>query len=461
MKIDMQSVDNLTATISVSIEKADYEKAFKSELTKYAGKVQMKGFRQGKTPVGVVKKMYGQSVLAEVINKTLQDSLNKYITDEKLDLLGQPLPAEDQDGELDFNPNNLIDYTFKFDVGLSPKVELTGLSESDKYEMYDVTIDDAIIDEEIAFIKKKLGTQEEVEGAVQERDILTINAVELDGKKEKADGWATEFTVMVDTLADEYKDALLQMSTGDSFNFDIYQLEKDRNEEYVEKYLLNKTNEEDKEQEIGRDFKGTIAKIARLREAEFDQELFDKYFPEGDVKSEEEARAKISENIKKHYDNQATQIMYRTIMDKLIADTKLDFPEAFLKRWVKENNQDATDEQIEADFEPFLSNLKWTLIKGKLGEMFEVTVQPSEVYTAMEQKVKGYFGQYGVDDAYVAEIMKNMMQNREEVNKTYEELQAEKTFSAIGEVVGRKKKKISVADFNEVVKELNAKQQAA
>ena len=461
MKIDMQSVDNLTATISVNIDKADYEAKFKSELKKYAGKVQMKGFRQGKTPIGVVKKMYGQSVLAEVINTTLQESLNTYITDEKLNLLGQPLPAEDQEGELDFNPNKLVDYTFKFDVGLSPEVTLSGLTADDKYEIYDVTIDKAIVDDEIGFITKKLGTQEDVDGKVEEKDILTINAVELDGKKEKKDGWATEFTVMVDTLADEYKDAVLKMSKGDTFAFDIYKLENDRNEEYVQKYLLNRTNEEDQDREIGNDFQGTIAKISRLKEAAFDQELFDKYFPEGDVKSEEEARAKITENIKKHYDNQATQIMYRNIMDKLIEDTKLDFPEAFLKRWVKENNQEATDEQIEADFAPFLSNLKWTLIKGKLSEMYEVKVEPSEVYTAMEAKVKGYFGQYGVDDAYVGEIMKNMMQNREEVNKTFEELQAEKVFGAIGEVVGRKKKKIAVKDFNEMVKELNAKQQAA
>jgi len=461
MKIDMQSVDELTATLSINIEKADYEPSFKSELKKYAGKASMKGFRKGKTPIGVVKKMYGQSVLAEVINNTLQDALSSYLKDEKLDILGQPLPSKDQEGDLVFDAKNLTDYTFKFDIGLSPKFELSGVSEKDNYEIYDVTIDKDIVEEEIGFITKRLGKQEEAEGKIEGKDIITINAEELDGTKPKKDGWATEFTVMVDTLADEYKDAILKMSKGDSLNFDIYALESGKDEDYVNKYLLNRTSEEDQDREINKDFSGKIEKIMRLAPAAFDQELFDKYFPEGDVKSEKDAKAKIEENIKKHYDNQATQIMYRNIMDGLIENTSFDLPQEFLKRWVKETNQEATEEQIDKDFDGFLQNLKWTLIKSKLSEQFDVKVEPSEVYNAMEAKVKGYFGQYGMDPSQVGEIMKNMMQNKEEVNKTYEELQADKVFSKIGEIVGRKTKKITVKDFNEMVKELNAKQQAA
>jgi len=148
-------------------------------------------------------------------------------------------------------------------------------------------------------------------------------------------------------------------------------------------------------------------------------------------------------------------------MDKLIADTTVDLPADFLKRWVTETNEEASAEDIEKDFDGFLKNLKWTLIKGKLSSMFEVKVEGEEVYAAMEQKVRGYFGQYGMDDSYMGQIMQNMMQNREEVNKTYEELQAEKIFSKIGETVKQKKKAISLDAFNDMVKELNAKQGAA
>jgi len=462
MKIDKTSVGDLTATLSIHIEKADYIEQFKKELRKYADKAQLKGFRKGKTPIGVVKKMYGQGVLAEVINTTLQESLSGYITEQKLELLGQPLPAEDQEGDIDFNVNDLQDYTFKYDIGLAPEFELAGLTDKDKYDIHDIELSDAIVDEEIGFITKKFGTQEDVEGAIEVKDIISINADELQDGKPKKDGWATEFTVMVDTLADNYKEAILKLSTGDSFNFDPYSLEDGKDKEYVHKYILNvKTEEGEEEPTIGNEFVGNIVGIKRLVPAEFNQELFDKYFPKGEVKSEEDARKKIADNIQKHYDNQATQIMYREIMDKLIDDTQVDLPADFLKRWVTETNQDASAEDIEKDFDGFLKNLKWTLIKSKLSTMFDVTVESEEVYAAMEQKVRGYFGQYGMDESYVAQIMQNMMQNREEVNKTYEELQAEKIFSKIGDTVGKKKKKISVEDFNELVKELNSKQAAA
>jgi len=398
-----------------------------SELKKYASKAELKGFRKGKTPIGVVKKMYGQSVLAQVINDKLQKSLTDYIESEKLELLGQPLPSEDQDGDIDFNPNDLQDYTFKYDIGLSPEFELQGLTDKDSYDIHDVQLTDEVVDEEIGFVTKKFGVQEDMDGAVEVRDIITVHAEELEGGKPKKDGWATEFTVMVDTLADNYKETILKLSKGDTFTFDPYTLEDGKERDYVHKYILNvKTEEGEEEPIIGNEFTGTIAGIKQ-----------------------------------KHYDNQATQLMYREIMDKLIADTTVDLPADFLKRWVTETNEEASAEDIEKDFDGFLKNLKWTLIKGKLSSMFEVKVEGEEVYAAMEQKVRGYFGQYGMDDSYMGQIMQNMMQNREEVNKTYEELQAEKIFSKIGETVKQKKKAISLDAFNDMVKELNAKQGAA
>lgn len=458
MKIDTQSVDALNSTLSVLIEKADYEADFKNELKKYAGKVQMKGFRKGKTPISTLKKMYGVQVLADVINNKLQEAVSSHITDNKLNILGQPIPTEGQE-QISFDVNTLKDYDFKFDIGLAPEFDLNGVSESDTYDINDVQLDDTIVNEEIEHITKRMGTQEDVDGQVEEKDILTIQAEELDGDNPKENGWATEFTVMVDTMSDEYKEAILKLSKDDSFNFDIYALEANKTEDYVKKYLLN--SEEEADREIGKDFTGKIAGIKRLKAAEFNQELFDKYFGEGEVSSEDDAKAKIKENIQKHYDNQATQIMYREIMDKMIEDTQMTFPESFLKRWLKTADEKNTDEKIEEDFEGFLSNLKWTLIKSKLAEKFDVKVEGEDVYAAMEKKVRGYFGQYGMDDQYMGQIMKNMMENREEVNKTYEEVLAERIFGKIGDTVARNKKAISLKDFNEMVKELNAKQQSA
>ncbi|MDF1694227.1 MAG: trigger factor [Saprospiraceae bacterium] len=461
MNIEKHSVDNLNATITINISKEDYHDKFKAELKKVAGKATMKGFRKGKTPQSVIKKMYGKSVLAEVVNETLQKALSGYLEEEKLDILGQPIPSDDQDGDMNFDVNNLEDYSFKFDIGLTPDIDIQGVSESDTYDIYKIDVDDKVIDEELENAQKRLGNQEHPDGEIIPNDILKIQAEELDGDEPKKDGWASEFSVLVDSLTEEYNAEVLKLSKGDTFTFDVFKLEKEKGDDYVKKYLLNvpKVEEGEEEPVIGNMFTGKIIDIARLKVAELDQEFYDKYFGKDEVKSEEEARAKIQEYIGNHYHNQALQVMYRNIMDKLVAETKVDLPAEFLKKWLKMTNEKLTDEEIEKDFDGFLDNMKWTLIKGRLSKQFEVEVSPEEIREAMANKVRSYFGQYGMDESYVNEILGKMLQNQEEVNKTYEELQAGKLFTKIGETVSHIENKISLEDFNEKVKVINEKQQ--
>ena len=269
-------------------------------------------------------------------------------------------------------------------------------------------------------------------------------------------------SLLVDSLTEDCNKEVLTLSKGDSFNFDVYKLEKEKGEDYVKKYLLNipKVEEGEEELVIGNMFTGKIVDIARLKVAELNQDFYDKYFGKDEVKSEEEARAKIEEYIGGHYHNQALQVMYRDIMDKLVADTKVELPAEFLKKWLKITNEKLSDEEIDKDFDGFLDNMKWTLIKGKLAKQFEIEVNHEDVREAMANKVRGYFGQYGMDESYVNEILGKMMQNQEEVSKTYEELQAGKLFKKIGETVQHKENKISLEDFNEKVKAINEKQQA-
>ena len=462
MNIEKQSIDNLNATITINISKEDYQEKFKSELKKVAGKSTMKGFRKGKTPQSVIKKMYGKSVLAEVVNETLQKALSGYLDEEKLDILGQPIPSDDQTGDMNFDVNNLEDYSFKFDIGLAPEIDIQGVSESDTYDIYKIDIDDKVIDEELENAQKRLGEQEHPDGEVIANDILKIQAEELDGDSVKENGWASEFSVLVDSLTEEYNKEVLKLSKGDSFTFDVYKLEKEKGDDYVKKYLLNvpKVEEGEEEPVIGNMFTGKIIDIARLKVAELNQEFFDKYFGKDEVKSEEEARAKVEEYIGTHYHNQALQVMYRNIMDTLVAETKVELPAEFLRKWLKMTNEKLTDEEIEKDFDGFLDNMKWTLIKSNLAKKFEIEVSPEDIREAMANKVRNYFGQYGMDESYVNEILGKMLQNQEEVNKTYEELQAGKLFTKIGETVQHNETKISLEDFNEKVKEINEKQQA-
>ena len=464
MNIDKQAVDALNATITINITKDDYKSKFKSELAKYAAKAQIKGFRKGKTPLSVIKKMYGKSVLADVVNEQLQTALSGYLKDEKLDILGQPIPSDDQQGDLDFNVNDLQDYEFKFDIGVAPEVDVLGVSESDSYDIDKIVIDDKTIDEELDNAKKRLGEQTHPDGAVLAGDIIKIQADELDGDSPKENGWASEFSVLVDSLTEEYNEAVLKLSKDDTFTFNVNNLEKDKGEDYVKKYLLNvpKTEEGEEEPVIGEMFSGKIVDIARLQKAEMNQEFYDKYFGEGVVSSEDEARAKVSEFVGEHYQNQALQLMYRNIMDKLVADTQVELPAVFLKKWLKMTNENLSDEEIDKDFNGFLDNMKWTLIKSELAKKFEIEVSPEDIREAMTEKVRNYFGQYGqqMDDEMLAGIMPKMFENQEEVNKTYEELQAGRVFKKIGETIKQKEVEISLDDFNAKVKAVNEKQQA-
>ncbi len=464
MNIEKHSVDNLNATITINILKDDYQSQFKSELSKTAAKAQMKGFRKGKTPLSVVKKMYGKGILADAVNNTLQTALSEYLKSEELDILGQPIPSDDQDGDLDFDVNNLLDYEFKFDIGMSPKVDVLGVSDSDSYDIDKIKIDDKTIDEELENAQKRLGEQSHPDGAVLAGDIIKIQADELDGKKPKENGWASEFSVLVDSLTEKYNKEVLKLSKDDSFSFDVNELENDKGEDYVRKYLLNvpKTEEGAEEPVIGNMFTGKIVDISRLVKAELNQDFYDKYFGEGAVNSDKEARDKVEENIGLHYENQALQLMYRDIMDKLVADTKVQLPETFLKKWLQLTNEKLSAEEIDKDFPGFLDNMKWTLIKSELAKKFEIEVSPEDIREAMTAKVRNYFGQYGqqMDDTMLNEVMGKMFQNQEEVNKTYEELQAGRVFKKIGETIKQNEVIISLDDFNTKVKTVNEKQQA-
>lgn len=464
MNIEKTSVDNLNATITVQINRDDYKNKFNSELSKYAAKAQMKGFRKGKTPMSMVKKMHGKNLLAEVVNETLQRALGDYLKSEDLDIIGQPIPSDDQTGDLKFDVNNLEDYEFKYDIGLTPSIEVLGVGASDTYDIDKIVVDDKSIDEELENAQKRLGEQEHPDGEVLAGDIIKVEAEELDGDDVKKDGWATEFSLLVDSATPEYKDAILKLSKGENFTFDVNNLELSKSDDYVRKYLLNvpKTEEGEEEPVIGDMFTGKIVDIARLKKAEVNQEFFDNFFGEGVVTTEAEARTKIASQISEHYDNQALQIMYRNIMDQLVADTQVQLPETFLRKWLKMTNEKMSEEDINKDFHGFLDNMKWTLIKNKLAKQFEVEVTADDVRSAMTEKVRNYFGQYGqqMDDEMLENVMGKMYQNQEEVNKTYEALQAGQLFKKIGDTVSKNEVKTTIEKFNAKVKALNEKHQA-
>jgi trigger factor len=457
MKIVRKDIDNLNASLTITIEKEDYDKKFKSELNKYKDKVQMKGFRKGKTPASVINKLYGKGILADTINNVLQENLSNYLVEQKMNILGQPLPSEEE-SQIDFDLKNLKDFEFNFDLGLAPDPDLIGVSATDKYNKKTVDIPDSMVNDELDLARRRQGKTIHPENDIQEKDILTLDAKELDGKKVKEEGWVTTFTIMVDLIGDDkLRKAILKKKKGDSFQHDIYKLEKERDEAYVKKYFLNLDEEEEKE--ISNNFEYTISEISRIEPAELDKAFFDSYFAGKEVADEAQARDFIKEEIESYYNQQSKTLFYREMMEELMESNPMELPDGFLKRWLKYQNEKLTDENLDSEYELFAKNLKWTLIKNKLVDAYKIEVNGEDIKSEIQNRFKQYFNAQGVDENYLNGVVERFLQNKEEVNKVYEELVANRMFAKLEETVEIKEKKISLDDYKEEVEKINKQSQ--
>lgn len=459
MKVTRNDIDTLNTQLSVTIEATDYQAKFEADLAKAKQKAQLKGFRKGKTPLSVIKKMYGESMIAEAVNEQLQKGLFDYISDNDIKILGDPIPSLDQK-IVNFDANSKKDYTFIFDMGMTPQIKVKGVDATDTYEQYDIQVSDELVSEEIETARKRFGAQKPISDNIEEKDILTINSFELDsdGKKRKKDGHETSFTIMVDLMDDDIRKDVESKKKGDKITFDIYKIEKDRDETYVKKYFLK--FEEGQETEVGHQFEGFIDEVSRTVPADLNKEFFDKYL--GADKAEDEATAKeiVKEDLKNYFDGQAKSLMYREILEKLTEINEMELPEAFLKRWLKLSNENATQEQIEAEFGGFTKNLQWTLIKGALAKDHKIEVGHEDVKARITAQVAGYMGQYGMSGEYVDNMVNKLLQDRTQVNKVYEELLADRVFEKVGETVTVTKKKVTTEEFKDIVTAINQKLEA-
>lgn len=460
-KVVKEDIDHLNTVVTVTVEKSEYEDKFKSELNKYRKQMQMKGFRKGKTPISVVRKMYGKAVLSDVINNILQEEMGNFLTEHKLNYLGQPLPNDEQK-VYDFDPKELESFEFKFDVGLAPEFEVQGLEEGATFEQYDVEVPQDKIEEELANARKRLGKQEPVtEGSIEDNDLIKLAIKELDGDEPKEGGIENEFSVPADRLTDSAKEIISKHQAGDTFTVNIYDLEKETSREYVQDYFLE-LSEDDDADAVGETVQATIVEITRLQEAEMDEDFFNKMFGEGEVSSEDEAKAKLTEDLKGYYDRQAEAVMFRKLQEQLLEKNAMELPDGFLKRWLKSTNEKLTDQQIESEFNDFKENLRWTLIRSKLARQYEVQVTDNDIKEAFKDQIRRMLGgnPMMMQDDFLDNMAARMMERDEEVDRVAQQVLTDKVFVAIKEAVEVKPKTISADDFEQIIADINAEDQA-
>jgi len=457
MKYTRKDIEDLRIEVNFQIEKADYDSALQKKLAEQQKTAQFKGFRKGKVPFSMIKKMYGNSILADVINDVLGKEMESYFSKEGIKYLGEPMLADGHD-PLDIDINKPGDYSFTFDLGLRPEFEINGGSETDIYERLAIEIDDKTIDGELDVLRRRAGKQEPVTEDIQESDIMTIEAVELDGKKVKEKGWETTFTIMVDQIADEkLRKQILKKKQGADFDFNIYTLEKDRDEAFVKKYFLNL--DENEEKEIGQEFSGKIKEVKRLLLAEMNEEFFTSNF--GDKATDEKAAKEfIREQLSLFYSNEAMQLVYRDVMDKMMNTTKLDLPVSFLEKWLKsqDKNKDLPEIELKNQLETFLKEMRWSLIKSQLSEKYEIDVTEEEVKQRLYSKAQQYMTsqmQGFSDPTMLNQIFEYLAKDQNQVNQSADEVATDKVFGKLKDIVTLEDKKVSLEEFKDIVKALN------
>lgn len=449
MNITKENINELTATITVKIDKNDYEATVNDVLKDYRKKANMPGFRPGKVPAGLVKKMYGKAILADEVNKMLSNKLSQYIVDEKLNILGEPLPNEEKQPKIDWDTTE--DFEFVFDIAVAPEIEVK-LDKRKKFVYYNIEVDDDMVNKQIESYTSRFG-QNEVAEVAGEKDTLRGDFVQLDAEgNELEDGIKAEKVVIaIDLMKDEaVKNEAIGKKAGDVLVFDPVAVYESKHEVG---HMLNLSHEE--AENIEGNFKFTIEEVLSFKEAEINEDLFKKAFgEETEVKTEEEFRAKLKSELEENFKYSSDYKFALDSRDALVEKTAIELPEEFLKRWLKLTNEELTDEQIDADFDNFMQDLRWQLIKDRLIKDNELKIEEGEVKELAKRVAAMQFSQYGmhnVPDEHLENYAGHILQNEEERKRIANKAIEDKILEVIKSKVTLDEKPISYDEFNKLL----------
>ena len=427
-----EDIAKQNALLKVVVTKDDYENKFNEELKKIKNQASLKGFRKGKTPTAFLKKMYGKKLLADLVTDLLQESLHNEVSAEDSKYIGRPIYPQDH-RPIDFDPMNLADYDFEFEIGIAPDFEVNGVDGNTTLDFYKVAAPEEKVDEQIDLLKRQKGERIDAEDNIKGDDLITLKAKELENGTVKENGWETTFTIIGSRLEDEARDLLFSKKKGDTIQFNIFKLEKDAKPEYVKKYLLNFTQSDiDEGTETNEEYEAEIEAVKRLVPAELTQEILEEILGEDSEKAtEEELRNRIRLNIGAADASASNTILYRDMKDKLMEINKpnMPLPEDYLKRWVGVSFEKESASILE-NFENFADDMRWSLIKNKLYKKYDFKLEEADIRQAAESRIMGYFGgQFypGMEDM-VKNLVDKTMENQEEVERLAQDVLGNKLF---------------------------------
>ncbi len=443
-----ENIDDLHITLSLTFTKEDYKDKVEKKLNKIKNTASIKGFRPGKVPASRVRSMYAQSTLGEVIEHEIQHTLDHYIKENNLQYFGQPLTSEAQEKQYLAYESD-ADYTFKFDLGLMPTFTLNKLDKDDVFTAYKISVSEEEVDKEMDNMQRKTAARSKIEeGAIIEDDLLKIDVVELENGEAKEGGIHHNFSILVKGLEEDIKAKVLTLSVNDTFQFDIFNLEKGSDTKLVKKYFLGISEEDDRA--ISDTFEATIEEITRIDLPELNEEFLTKQFGE-EVKTIEDARGVIRQQIESYLGVQANNLIDNQIRVKLMEKNPLDFPTRFLRRWLLETNEKMTEEKVDADLEVFVKDLQWTIVRDRIAKEENVEIEFEDIRYEVESNLRNYFG-FQLPDEYIATTVNKMLEDEKTINETYYKLMNEEIFNILRKNVHTEEKKVELEAFYEIAK---------
>ena len=444
-----KEVEGLNGVISITIEKADYESTVNSTLKDYRKKANVPGFRPGKVPEGLIKKMYWKAALVDEVNKLIANNLTQYLKDENLNILGEPLPNDEKQPDIDWDKEET--FQFFFDIALSPEFDIN-LTKRNKLSYYKIKVSDEEIDKQVENYANRLGVNEAVE-EVTDKDLVRGDFVQLDSEgNEMADGIKMDKVLFA---VDRVKDGAVRISlignkVGNVVIFDPVKTFENRHEIG---HMLN-ISQEDAEA-LNSDFKVTIVEILRFKPAEINEEFLTKIFgEESGIKTESAMREFIAKNMEENFEQSSNYKFGLDAKTSLIEKVKMDLPEDFLKRWLKAIDKETTAEQLDNDFPEILKDIRWQLISSKIIKDNNIEIKSEDVQNAAKEMARSQFVQYGLfnmSDEMLDNYAQEILKKEEDVRQLYRRVETDKVFDLIKSKVAIEEKEVTDKEFMELL----------
>ena len=447
--ITRESIGLLNDKLTVKVSKEDYYPEFEKGLKQYSKQANIPGFRKGMVPAGVIKKMYGQSLFVEQVVKLAEKELVNFLeADKSLKILGQPIPLETEE-RLDIHYNNPTDYTFSFEIGLEPEID-TNLDKAN-LTRYKINVTDKMVEEDLEDLRKRFGKYSEPETITYAENYVTLDIEMSDAEGNVAEGTeAKPVNILVNYFTDANQPKLIGKKVNDTV---VIKFSETFNE--TEGAAVLKELGLEKEEVADHFYKATITRIGMQEPAELNEEFYKKAFPAAEIKSEDELKATLKEEITKSFYDQSKYQLQDQTYHHFVDHTEVALPLDFLKRWLKmnESTSSETEEEFETKFKGYAKDMKWSIIVGKLVDEHKVTVEQQDFRNHAKQQLLGYMQQYSLGESanneWIDSYAENMLKDKKFMEKSYYEIRMNKVFNVIDSSVKAKEEAIEFEAFKE------------